>query len=116
MQNNMKLIQNSDGSYDLAITLSRSEAEFGIDFFSSKKLIDYGQQVTRFIKNSAKNLKLRSVKIIVAGVILATIPFSMMLPASAHPTEHYSMAYLYQGTAAQQLSYIDRTNNSLNMV
>jgi spore germination protein YaaH/uncharacterized protein YgiM (DUF1202 family) len=116
MTGNLKLIPNNDGSYDLLIQYNRFDTEFAMDFFSKDKQGKSFEKITDYIAHHAKNLKISAVKIMVAGVIIATLPFASFMSASAAETDRYSMAYLYGGTAQQQIAYVERTNNALQTV
>ncbi|MDR1563357.1 MAG: cell wall-binding repeat-containing protein [Oscillospiraceae bacterium] len=116
MTGNFKLIQNSDGSYDLAVEYSRGDAEFALDFFSKGKFKEgCGSSINDFLEKSGKDIKIKAVRVLAAGVILTSIPFMSFVKAGAADAK-YSMSYLYGGTAAQQIEYVGNTNNSLQTV
>ncbi len=111
MYGNLKIHQYADGTCDVILEYSSNEPEFALDFMSTSL-----ESFQRAIKRSTKNLKVRSVKILVAGVLVSTIAFSTLFHGSAAGSDKYSMAYIYTGTTAQQISYIERTNSSLDTV
>ncbi len=116
MNGNIKLIQNNDGSYDMLLDYSIEEAEFALEFLEKDRLSNNYQSMREWINQNAKSIKINMVKIMIAGTILAAIPFSSFLSAGAAGGEKFSMAYLYGGTPEQQISYVNRTNSSLQTV
>ena len=114
-----KLQQNPDGSYDIAIEFSRDEAEFSSDLISGGFLHPQTESAIEFIKRQSKNLHIRAVKVIISGILVATIPLSAFaaIPASASATDNkYSLAYLYVGNTQQQIDYVKATRGSINVV
>lgn len=107
---NIQLIQNRDGSYDLLLDY-RGGAEFAKEpgaAQSSKKL-------ATTLRGYAKKVKIKSVKILVSGVLVATFAFSSFLTALA-AGDRYSMGYLYTGTDLQQIEYVNQTGDALDVV
>ena len=109
-----RLSQNKDGSYDVIVDISDNLEEFGVDFIGDvvKKT---GQDISQFIKTKGKDISIKAVKVVSAGVIISTIAYSSFLSAMA-ASNTFSMSYLYGGTVSQQISYVDRTNNALDVV
>ena len=107
-----------DGSVDVLLQYSREDAEFGLDFLSPAVLEAKAESLAEFLEKQGKNLRLNAVKIVVAGVLAATIPAAAALYAAAAAPQagKYSMAYLYLGNAAQQLQYINNADISLHVV
>ncbi len=116
MYNKINLTKNYDGTYDLLIFYSSNlDTEFGLEFLSSEKLRNNISNVRTYLKKHANKAKIRSVKILVNGVIIATMSLTSFMSVYG-ATPKYSMAYLYSGTTTQQISYIDRTNGALNTI
>ncbi|MDR0286107.1 MAG: hypothetical protein LBI03_00105 [Clostridiales bacterium] len=113
MAQNFKFTKNFDGTYDLVIAYDKGDTEFGKDFFSAGNLQNLYGQVSKFVKKQASDFKVKNVKILVGGLLVATIPFLTMLNSMA---AKYSMSYLYFGTVSQQITYVNRTNKSLETV
>ncbi|MCL1790370.1 MAG: glycosyl hydrolase family 18 protein [Peptococcaceae bacterium] len=117
MTGNLRLIPNNDGTYDLLIHYNRFDSEFAMDFFSKGRQGQCFENTTAFIAHHAKNIKVSAVKIMVAGVIIATLPFASFMGASAAESDtRFSMAYLYGGSVQQQIAYVERTNKALQTV
>jgi len=114
-----KLQQNSDDSYDIAIELSKDEAEFSADLISGGFLNPKAESAMEFVKRQSKNLNIRAVKVIISGILIAAIPLSAFaaMPASASAADSkYSMAYLYIGNTQQQIDYVKATRGAVNVV
>ena len=60
-------------------------------------------------------MKIKSVKILVAGTLITTVALSSFLTALA-ATDRYTMGYLYSGNDLQQIEYVNQTNNALDVV
>ncbi len=86
--------------------------------WSSRKNSTLKRKRTKYqnsIFSNIKNVKIKSVKILVSGVIVTTLAFSTFLSALA-ASDRYTMGYLYSGTDHQQIEYINQTNNALDVV
>ncbi len=115
MAKSKKFIPNKNGTYDLLIQYDNSN-EFAMDFFSRDKINKNRENISEFINQQAKNLKVSTVKLMVSGMLLAAIPMTSLVEANAAEVPKYSMAYLYGGSAQQQIGYVEQTHNSLQTV
>lgn len=107
---------NSDGVCYALVHYSKDDAEFSADFDVMKNLRDNSQRIRNFIKDNAKKTKITGIKIIMSGVVVATIPMSSFLRLSASAADKYSVGYLYSGTDMQQIQFVNRTNGALGTV
>lgn len=107
---------NSDGACYVLMHYSKDDAEFSTDFDVMKSLRDNSQRIRIFIKNSAKKVEITGIKIILSGVVIATIPMSSFLSLSTSAADKYSVGYLYSGTDMQQIQFVNRTNGALGTV
>ena len=107
----VSLIFNQDGTYDLILNYERNGVEFSKEFDLKKE----AHKISKSIFSNIKNVKIKSVKILVSGVIVTTLAFSTFLSALA-ASDRYTMGYLYSGTDHQQIEYINQTNNALDVV
>ena len=67
------------------------------------------------VRAYADRAKIRSVKILVSGVLITTMAFSSFLSAFA-ASDKYTMGYLYHGTEEQQIQSVNQTNGALDTV
>ncbi len=113
----MKVTANADGTCDLILEYSRAEisAEFANELDVKETIKPNGKQLARTIASYAKRAKIKTVKILVSGVLVATVAFSSFMSALA-ATDRYTMGYLYTGTDIQQVEYVNQTNNALDTV
>lgn len=111
MNPTVSLIFNQDGTYDLILNYERNGVEFSKEFDLKKE----AHKISKSIFSNIKNVKIKSVKILVSGVIVTTLAFSTFLSALA-ASDRYTMGYLYSGTDHQQIEYINQTNNALDVV
>lgn len=112
----IKLVSNNDGTYDILLEYETGNAEFGLDFDSIRSNLETSsQKALKFISGLNKNLKVSSVRIIVSGIMIASISFSSFI-ASFAAGDKYSMGYLYSGTEQQHIEYVNRTNGALDTV
>ncbi|MDR2939756.1 MAG: SH3 domain-containing protein [Clostridiales bacterium] len=120
MPNNFRLSPNKNGTYDLLVMYSQYGQEygqeFGLDFLSKEKFQQNYKSVSEFIEKNAKGLKISAIKFMVAGTIVASMPFSSLTTTALAASPKYSMSYLYFGTPQQQIQFVDRTNDSLDTV
>lgn len=112
---NIRLVPNSDGSYDILLEYKKGDVEFAEDFDSKKKLLTSSKRLSDTIASYAKKAKIKTVKILVSGVLVASVALSSLLPVFA-AGDRYSMGYLYSGTDHQQIEYVNRTNDALDTV
>ncbi len=111
----MRLLPNGDGTYNLVLDFPRAQAEFAEDFFRGGKQKSSSGELKRKILEQAKKAKIKSVKILVSGALVATIAFSSLLTAFAR-TDRYTMGYLYGGTDIQQVEYVNQAGDALDTV
>ncbi len=116
MLNSMKLVSNGDGTYDVVVFYNKFDTEFAKDFFTKETMSNGYKAVGDFLKRNGKNIRVNAVRIVAAGLVIALIPVNAFMSVFAAGTPRYSMAYLYGGTVAQQIDYVERTNNSLQTV
>ena len=79
-----EIIENSSRSYDLHLYFDKTDAEFAREFLSSGKH-DSKQRRNFFlsIQEKAAGLPIKSVKIFVAGVLVATMSMQAISAAAA---------------------------------
>ncbi|MCX8074627.1 MAG: SH3 domain-containing protein [Clostridia bacterium] len=117
MYNTIKLNKNYDDTYELLVYChSKLDTEFGLDFLSRENIKKDVDSVLKYIRVNANKIKVNSVKIIVGGIVIATIPFTNFFNVYGTDVQKYSMAYLYSTTSSGQISDIDKTNNAINTV
>lgn len=107
---NIRLVQNRDGSYDLLL-----DYRDGAEFAEEPGAASSAKRLAATLRGYAKNVKIKSVKILVSGVLVATFAFSSFLTALA-AGDRYSMGYLYTGTDLQQIEYVNQTGDALDVV
>ena len=110
----MRLVPHFDGTYDLLLEYPRQTAEFAAEF-EGKQPESLPKSLSRAILDRVKGIRVRSVKILVSGALVATLAFSAFLTALA-ATDRYTMGYLYAGTDHQQIEYVNQTNGALDVV
>lgn len=92
-------IKNYDGTYDIIISLYPDcQEEF------SKELSDTGTFLPR--------RKIRSVKIIMAGLLAISVP----LYCFSSKNSRYAMSYVYFGTQTSQMEYIALAKDTLSVI
>lgn len=97
---NTMLTKNRDNTYDLVIAVYPDfSAEFARELFAP-------------LRESLVNKKIRTVKIVIAGLVAVSIPFSCFMADKGR----YSMSYVYFGSQSTQLEYIALAKDSLNTV
>lgn len=105
MDYSYKLIPQGNG-YDLIIQLSSSDSEFALDFFSKNRKASKNRysEIYQSIKKEHPNLLINTVKVMVGGILLSTIPFSVL---KAKASEQSSQ------TIQEQTSYTVGPGDSL---
>ncbi len=113
----MRLSSNQDGTCDLILEYSRADlsAEFAKEFETGKTAAPGGRRLSGAVASYAKKARIKTVKILVSGVLVATMAFSSFMAAMA-ATDRYTMGYLYAGTDIQQVEYVNQTQNALDTV
>ncbi len=112
---NIRLTANGDGSYDIIIEYSAIDVEFSQNFDIKQDLIEHSKGIRRRIYQCAKRLKIRSVRILLSGALIATIAYSSFISALA-ASDRYLMGYLYTGTDIDQIAYVDAARGALDVV
>jgi hypothetical protein len=119
MIENMILVRNFDGTYDVVIDINEYDTEFGLDFFATEKVQDSYKNIHEFIEKHAKGLKVSAVKIMAGGLLLSAIPFSTIVNAasSESPDPNVSMCCeydsLYQGGPAVAVTNIKLVKDAI---
>ena len=106
-----ELQRNSDGSFDLILHLEGEvQAEFAADFFQHELI----QKIGKGLSQAGRIVRIRSVRMIVAGALVLAMPFASASAQSS--SAQYAMSYVYFGTAAEQIKNIARTGDTLDTV
>ncbi|MBM6921623.1 SH3 domain-containing protein, partial [Phocea massiliensis] len=124
-----EIIENSSRSYDLHLYFDKTDAEFAREFLSPGKH-DSKQRRNFFlsIQEKAAGLPIKSVKIFVAGVLVATMSMQAISAAAAQADgftprflneqqqfsslqTRFHMTYLYGGTVSQQIEQIKQVGS-----
>ena len=116
MYGKMSLVANSDGTYDLIIQYDRGGAEFGLDFLSGEKRPLSYKNIKEYLELHAKGLKMRTARIVIGGLIVATMSVNLSVVASAYADSRYTMGYLYHGTESQQIEYVKNAQDTVKTV
>ncbi len=103
---------NRDGSCDILIVVDRLDAEFGRDLFSGELF----RKILKTVGDGKKVVAVRTVKLIVSGGLTLAIPFSQFASQAASDNSKYAMSYIYFGTAAEQIQYVNLSAKTLNTV
>ena len=111
----IRLLPNGDGSYDLVLEYSRWDAELANGFDFRQYWRHPSKSLAHRVKRAAAGVKIRSVKVLLSGVLVATLAFSAFTTALA-ASDKYTMGYLYTGTDRQQVEYVNQTGDSLDVV
>ena len=111
----IRLLPNGDGSYDLVLEYSRWDAELANGFDFRQYWRHPSKSLAHRVKQAAVGVKIRSVKVMLSGVLVATLAFSAFTTALA-ASDKYTMGYLYTGTDRQQVEYVNQTGDSLDVV
>lgn len=109
------LIPLADGTCELWLVYPRENAEFAEEFDGRRRLREIPKALYQAVLDRVRGAKVRGVKILVAGVVVATLAFSTFLSALA-ATDRYTMGYLYAGTDHQQIEYVKQTGGALDVV
>ncbi len=116
MYGNLALQLNTDGTYDLVIHYSRSgDTEFSRDFLSADRITQSYRSVSGYLRKYAKGLRLRSAKVMVGTMVVAVVPLSLILSASA-AVDKYSIAYLHFGDQQQQLEQVAASQDVIDTI
>ncbi len=98
--------KNRDGSLDIIIYITTEE--MALDFNALKKLFWSGAESTDRIA------LVRKVKIVIAGTLILSIPFSFFAKVGA--SDRYAMSYVYFGTGEAQIESVEGAKDTLSVV
>lgn len=111
----VQLLPNRDGTYDLVLNYTANDWEAAEEFDVKGTLRAQAGKLSQVVSSYAKKVTIRSVKIMVSGILVATLAFSAFWSVFA-ASDRYTMGYLYAGTDHQQIEYVNQTNNALDVV
>ena len=119
--------RHQDNDYDLIITILPENVEFGSDLFSAERK-ESVQRSLQSVLSQTKKFQIKTVKIILSGILIASIPYSVfaanleemrseltdtirlesLLSASnsVQAKLPFHMTYLYGGSIAQQINLV----------
>lgn len=98
--------KNRDGSLDIILYVTAEE--MALDFSALKKIFtSHGHEKRRVAL-------IRRVKIVIAGTVVLSIPFSFFAKVGAN--ERYAMSYVYYGTGEAQLESVSAAEDTLSVV
>ena len=115
MLKDIRLSLNSDGEYDIIIEYESHNSEFALEFNAIKSIKNNSRKILEFIKSKAKKIKISGVKVVVSGVVIASLAFSSLASVFS-AKDRYNMGYLYSGTDQQHIEYVNRTSGVLDVV
>lgn len=110
----MRLVSNEDGTCDLWLEYPAGDGEFAREFESGDSSTR-DKRLKDTVRSYVKNARVKTVKILVSGVLVASLAFSSFLSAFA-ATDRYTMGYLYGGTDTQQMEYVSQANGAMDVV
>lgn len=111
----IRLAPNPDGTYDILVEYTRADVELAADFDVERNLKADSKSLSSTMRSYAKKAKIKSVKILVSGALVATIAFSAFMSALAKG-DRYIMGYLYSGTDLQQIEFVNQAGEALDTV
>ena len=123
------LKKRADLCYDLIISIDRHDAEFGLEFLTNRFERGSYQQFVSYLTAQNKKIRIKSIHIVVSGLLVAVIPFCTSTIAAAKTPNlssiagsvlfaaqealrsgiKFNMSYLYGGTVSQQIAMVDTT-------
>lgn len=71
--------RHQDNDYDLIITILPENVEFGSDLFSAERK-ESVQRSLQSVLSQTKKFQIKTVKIILSGILIASIPYSVLQP------------------------------------
>ena len=101
--------------YELIVEFPQ-DAEFSLEFLKNIKETKTWQSIESFVSDNAKDIKIKTIKILAAGAILAIIPFAAAQTVEAAKNEKYNMTYVYGGTVTDQIESVKAAQNALDTV
>ena len=72
----IKLVPNSDETYDLILEYNGIDVEFAEEL-DVRRALNPSKTITKSFLSQAKKVKIKSVKVLVSGVLVATVAFSL---------------------------------------
>lgn len=111
----MRLVPNQDGTCNLLLEYPAGDGEFAKEFESGEASSSRDKRLKDTVRSYVKNVRVKTVKILVSGVLVASLAFSSFLSAFA-ATDRYTMGYLYGGTDTQQMEYVTQANGAMDVV
>lgn len=105
------LLQNYDGTYTLVIYLKSFNYEFGQDFFGKDNL----KNRVRDISLNYKNILIKTVKFVLVGGIVISVPFAKIMSGSGDNGK-FAMSYVYFGTVAGQIENVKKSAKVIDTV
>ena len=125
------LTQRTDGGYDLIVEIPWREAEFGFDLWGGNSAPKPEKQLAAYLAKDGRQKKIKTIRFVVAGLLVAVIPFSaatVALAESPHFTsiadgvlaaveqavragDKFHMTYLYGGSVSQQIAQVQAVAN-----
>ncbi len=111
----IQLIANRDGTYDLLLDYPRGDAEFAKSFGRRQETPSDGRTLAETIRDYAKRFRIKSVRILIAGALVATMALSAFLSVFG-ASDRYTMGYLYNGTDLEQIGFVNETGGALDVV
>ena len=98
--------KNRDGSLDIILYITAEE--MALDLSALKKLFWSKAETTDRIA------LVRKVKIVIAGTLILSIPFSFFAKVGA--SDRYAMSYVYFGTGEAQIESVSKAEDTLSVV
>jgi len=106
---------NEEGT--IILYLDPFKVEFANELGSIEKdeVKSLEEKVKEYIKTNVKGIKAKSIKIVVGSIVLMQLSF---IPKPLNQTEaaEYNMSYVFFGSTAEQIQYVDRTKGSLDTI
>lgn len=115
MTPSIQLFPNRDGSYDLLLDYTKTDVEFAKEFDLRGSLSAGAKKLSYAVREYAKQFRIRSVKILVAGTLVATLALSAFLSVFG-ASDRYTMGYLYSGSDLEQIGFVNETGGALDVV
>ena len=110
----IKLQANGDGSYDLLLYYTKQDMELAAEpgFAENER---HKRTLRETVLEYGRKAKIKSVKVLVGGTVVAAMAFSMFTTALG-ASDRYVMGYLYAGTDSQHMAYVEETGDVLDVV
>ncbi len=105
------LKRNYDGTYTLIIYLRQFNSEFAEEFSGDKSI----KNTISKISENCKGIVIKTVKFVLVGGIVLTIPFSQLI-GTGSADKNFSMSYVYFGSVASQIENVQKSKNVIKTV